>query len=56
MTRLNQQLVLRMFDHGYSDEAIAQRLRYDIEKVQAVREKAQNTNTKLKINDDKKYR
>ena len=43
-----------MFDHGYSDEAIAHRLRYDVEKVRAVREKSQNTNAKLKINDNKK--
>ena len=45
-----------MVDHGYSDEAIAHRLRYNVEIVQAIREKSQNIKTKLKINDDKKYR
>ena len=53
MARINQQLIIRMVDHGYSDDAIAHRLRYTVEIVRAVREKSQNINTKLKINDEK---
>jgi DNA-binding NarL/FixJ family response regulator len=53
MAKINQQLILRMVENGYSDEAIAQRLRYDVIIVKTVREKAQTINSKLKMDDDK---
>lgn len=53
MAKINQQLILRMVQNGYSDEDIAQRLRYDVIIVKTVREKAQTINSKLKMDDDK---
>ena len=53
MAKINQQLILRMVENGYSDEDIAQRLRYDVIIVKTVREKAQTINSKLKMDDDK---
>ena len=53
MAKINQQLILRMVENGYSDEDIAQRLRYDVIIVKTVREKAQTFNSKLKIDNDK---
>lgn len=49
MTRINQALVLRMIEHGYTDEEIVSRLRYNLELVQAIRNKQQTLNEKFAL-------
>jgi len=40
---------MRMFLHGYTDEDIVNRLRYDLNVVKALREKFQNNKSILKV-------
>lgn len=55
MTSINQSLILRMLEHGYTDEEIASRLRYDIEYVKAIRNKQETLDEKFYLKKNKDY-
>lgn len=55
MASINQSLILRMLEHGYTDEEIASRLRYDIEYIKAIRNKQETLDEKFDFKKTKNH-
>ena len=52
MATVNHALVIRMIEHGYSDQEIVLRLRYNQEHVKLIRERVETVREKLNLSND----